>query len=57
MKVKVIESFIDIHTGDVYPVGKLIDVTKERYSEILYNSGNKKYIEIIHEERKLDKNV
>lgn len=33
--VKVIESFIDVHTKDNHPVGEVFDVTEERMKEIL----------------------
>lgn len=39
MKYKVIEAFKDKHTGERYPVGKVIEITKERAEEIL-TKGN-----------------
>lgn len=35
MKVKVLESFRDKHTGKNYKVGEVINVTKKRFNEIL----------------------
>ncbi len=35
MKYKVIENFIDKHTGERHTVGKILEITKERAEEIL----------------------
>jgi hypothetical protein len=35
MKVKVLQKFRDKHTGEIYPVGKTLTITKERCEEIL----------------------
>lgn len=35
MKVKVIKKFKDIHTKKIHKVGKVMDISKERYEEIL----------------------
>lgn len=39
MKVKVIESFHDIHGGELHRRGSFLEVTDERYHEIV-KSGN-----------------
>lgn len=35
MKAKVLKKFIDKHNGKVYKEGQVINVTKERFDEIL----------------------
>lgn len=35
MKVKVLKTFRDKHTGDIYKPGAVITITKKRYNEIL----------------------
>lgn len=35
MKVKVIKRFKDKHTGEVYPVGKILTISEDRFAEIL----------------------
>lgn len=35
MKVKVIRKFTDKHTGELYNKGDLLEITEERYNEIL----------------------
>ena len=35
MKLKVLEAFKDKYTDEVYPVGKILDVKKERGEELL----------------------
>lgn len=39
MKVKVVESFHDIHGGDLHRRGSFLEVTEDRYHEIV-KSGN-----------------
>lgn len=34
MRVEVISSFIDIHTGKLHPVGEELTISKARYGEI-----------------------
>lgn len=43
MKVKVIESFRDKYTKEIYEIGRILTVTNERYEEI------KKYVELFEE--------
>jgi hypothetical protein len=33
-KVKVLESFRDVHTGMIHPVGEVFEATEERIAEI-----------------------
>ena len=35
MKVKVLKTFRDIHTRELYSAGSVIEVSKDRYKEIL----------------------
>lgn len=35
MKAKVLKKFIDKHNGKIYKVGSVINISKERYAEIL----------------------
>ncbi|MBR5879006.1 MAG: hypothetical protein IKY91_05590 [Akkermansia sp.] len=35
MKAKVLKSFRDRHTGEIYKVGKTLTVSRERFEEIL----------------------
>lgn len=42
MKVKVISIFVDKDTNERYKIGKVLDVSEERYKEI------KEYVEIIN---------
>ena len=35
MKAKVVKSFRDKHTGEIYKVGKTLNISKERFEEIL----------------------
>ena len=46
MKVKVIKRFADKETKAIQEVGKVIEVTKDRYKEI------QKYVEEIKEDKK-----
>lgn len=39
MKVKVVESFHDIHGGELHRRGSFLEVTEDRYHEIV-KSGN-----------------
>lgn len=50
MKVKVIEEFRDKHTKKIHIVNKVMEITKERYDEIL-TVGN--FVEPIKEEPKV----
>jgi hypothetical protein len=44
-KVKVLVSFIDIHTNEVHPVGEVFEATEERIAEI--QSVSSKLIEVV----------
>lgn len=35
MKVKVLKQFKDKHTSEVYKAGKILNISKERFEEIL----------------------
>ena len=48
MKVKVIKSFRDKHTGELYKTGKILNIKKERYEEIMSKG---KLVEEIKEEK------
>lgn len=37
MKIEVLAKFHDIHTKEVYEVGRVLDVTKKRYNEMVAN--------------------
>ena len=39
MRAEVIAEFVDKHTGQLHPVGEVLNIGKERYEEIL-RSGN-----------------
>ena len=39
-KVKVVESFIDVHTRELHPVGEVFEATDERIAEIQSVSAN-----------------
>lgn len=47
MKLKVVESFKDKYTDEIYEVNKLIDVKKERAEELLKTT----YVEEVKEEK------
>lgn len=49
MKVKVIESFKDKYTNEIYPVDKELDITEERFAEILETGA---FVEKIEEPEK-----
>lgn len=36
MLVKVVKEFRDIHTGEIHEVGDMLEITEERYGEILH---------------------
>lgn len=40
MKVIVVQKFRDIHTNKIYHVGEVLDITEERYKEILSKDKN-----------------
>ncbi len=44
MKVKVIEAFFDLHTGEFHQCGDIMDVTEERRAEI---EKNHHYVDIV----------
>ena len=44
-KVKVLESFMDIHTKALHPVGEVFEATEERIAEI--QSVSTKLIEVV----------
>ncbi|EOI00680.1 hypothetical protein UAY_01783 [Enterococcus moraviensis ATCC BAA-383] len=48
MKVTVNQVFRDIHTKDVYEVGQIIEMTDERYDEIIENLGEG-FIQVVEE--------
>lgn len=48
MKVKVIKSFHDIHSGELHRCGSFLEVTEDRYHEIL-KRGN--YVEPVTEKK------
>jgi hypothetical protein len=54
MKVKVIESFHDIHGGDLHRRDDVLEVTEDRYNEIL-KSG--KYVVPVEQDAKPVKKV
>lgn len=39
MQVKVIESFVDIHTRNLHPEGEIFEVNEQRLAEIQKNGG------------------
>lgn len=49
MKVKVLKGFKDKHTGEIYKAGATIEVSKERFEEILTVD---KLVEEIAEQKK-----
>ena len=49
-KVKVMESFIDVHTKALHNVGEVFEATEERIAEI--QSVSAKLIEVVSEEKK-----
>lgn len=49
MKVKVIDSFFDIHTGELRPCGSVIEVTEQRFKEI---EQDHHYVEQVNERKK-----
>ena len=51
MKVKVIKAFRDKHTGKLNKVGAKLNITKERYDEILKVG---KFVEEIKADKKAD---
>lgn len=51
MKVKVIEEFRDKHTKKIHILNKVMEITKERYDEILTVG---KFVEEIKEEPKAE---
>lgn len=53
MKVKVLKKFEDIHTKEIHKAGKVMDVTKKRFTEILKN-GEEAGAGILVEEVKED---
>lgn len=44
-KVKVLESFMDVHTRALHPVGEVFEATEERIAEI--RSVNANLIEVV----------
>lgn len=50
MKVKVVSEFIDAHTRELHPVGEILDLTEERFSEIV-NARRKKFITVLDDTR------
>ena len=46
-KVKVLDSFVDVHTRKVHPVGEVFEATEERIAEI--QSVNADLIEVVAE--------
>lgn len=44
-KVKVLESFMDVHTKALHPVGEVFEATEERIAEIQYVNAD--LIEIV----------
>ena len=52
-KVKVLESFVDVHTRKVHPVGEVFEATEERIAEI--QSVNADLIEVASDARKTRK--
>ena len=52
-KVKVLESFMDIHTKMIHPVGEVFEVTEERIVEI--QSVSASLIEVVSDVKKTRK--
>lgn len=52
MKAKVLKKFRDKHTFEIHAVGEILNITKERYEEIL-TSG--KFVEEVKEPKKARK--
>lgn len=51
LSVRVEESFIDTHTGEVHPLGEVFEATEERVEEI--RDVNSRLISIIEKKRKV----
>ena len=52
MKVKVVKTFRDIHTGEIYKAGAEVEFTKERIDEILSKG---KFIKVPEEKKEAKK--
>lgn len=52
-KVKVLDSFVDVHTRKVHPVGEVFEATEERIAEI--QSVNPDLIEVVEPAKKTRK--
>jgi hypothetical protein len=52
-KVKVVESFVDIHTRAVHPIGEVFEATEERIAEIQSVSAD--LIEVVSDVKKTRK--
>jgi hypothetical protein len=52
-KVKVLESFMDVHTKALHPVGEVFEATEERIAEI--RSVNPDLIEVLSDAKKTRK--